>query len=228
MKINCAKDRYEFLVYRLLRERLEAGDLFCRDSVRFRSFEDDLISDHKWRDKDRLIDLTGLSILKQPIQEHLDSLEQESEDLIGRVNQRIESGDNKHFKVKKHGSQTRWSLPYPDGPEETHSSLFDKIEQVDIGSVLDFVNCQCNWMDSLEHVLHRYVKQEADKRAIIASLLAVGDQYGAWHDGANIRISDTTLSRLRRIISSVSKHSEKPTTASPTPSRRCPCSDITI
>ena len=37
-------DRYEFLVYRLLRNGLEAGDIFCRDSVRIRSFEDDLVS----------------------------------------------------------------------------------------------------------------------------------------------------------------------------------------
>jgi hypothetical protein len=35
------RDRYEFMVYRLVRERLEAGDLYCRDSARFRSFEDD-------------------------------------------------------------------------------------------------------------------------------------------------------------------------------------------
>ena len=33
-------DRYEFLVYRLLRDRLEAGDIFCRESLRFRSFDD--------------------------------------------------------------------------------------------------------------------------------------------------------------------------------------------
>ncbi len=35
-------DRYEFLGSRLLRHGLEAGDVVCRDSVRFRSFEDDL------------------------------------------------------------------------------------------------------------------------------------------------------------------------------------------
>jgi len=48
-------DRYEFLGYRLLRNGLEAGDVFCRDSVRFRSFEDDLIDDERWKDKDNLI-----------------------------------------------------------------------------------------------------------------------------------------------------------------------------
>ena len=39
-------NRYEFLVYRLLRNGLESGDVFCRESVRFRSFEDDLLDDH--------------------------------------------------------------------------------------------------------------------------------------------------------------------------------------
>ena len=115
---------------------------FCRDSVRFRSFEDDLVDDQKWRDKDKLVDLTGLTVLKQPIKDHLDSLEQELEDLIDNVNHRIELGDNEHFKIKKNGPP-----------------LFDTLKQVDIGSVLDFVNRKCHWMDALEHVLHRYVKQ---------------------------------------------------------------------
>ena len=47
-------DRYEFLVYRLLRDRLEAGDVFCRDSVSFRRFEDDLLDDQRWQEKDRI------------------------------------------------------------------------------------------------------------------------------------------------------------------------------
>ena len=37
------RDRYEFMVYRQLRDGLEAGDLHCRDSARFRSFDDDLV-----------------------------------------------------------------------------------------------------------------------------------------------------------------------------------------
>ena len=35
------RDRYEFLIYRQLRKRLEAGDLYCPDSARYRRFEDD-------------------------------------------------------------------------------------------------------------------------------------------------------------------------------------------
>jgi hypothetical protein len=48
-------DRYEFLVYRLLRKSLEAGDIFCHDSVRFRSFEDDLLDEQRWQEKEKLM-----------------------------------------------------------------------------------------------------------------------------------------------------------------------------
>jgi hypothetical protein len=51
-------DRSEFLVYLLLRRRLESGDIFCRESVRFRSFEDDLLDDQRWQEKDALIATT--------------------------------------------------------------------------------------------------------------------------------------------------------------------------
>jgi len=34
-------DRYEFLVYRLVRNALEAGNVFVRESTEFRRFEDD-------------------------------------------------------------------------------------------------------------------------------------------------------------------------------------------
>ncbi len=48
-------DRYEFLVYSLVRQNIESGDVYLRDSERFRSFEDDLISDKQWANKDQLI-----------------------------------------------------------------------------------------------------------------------------------------------------------------------------
>jgi len=70
-------DRYEFLVYRLLRNALLAGDIFCRDSVRFRSFDDDLVDLKLWQqEKEKLIADSNLAILKQPISDQLATLEQ--------------------------------------------------------------------------------------------------------------------------------------------------------
>ena len=64
-------DRYEFLLYRLLRNALEAGDVFLQDSNEFRRFEDDLISDERWKDKTSLLKETGAPLLLTPIEETL-------------------------------------------------------------------------------------------------------------------------------------------------------------
>ena len=186
-------DRYEFLVYRLLRNGLEAGDVVCRDSVRFRSFEDDLLDDQTWQDKEKLIEETSLPLLKEPIEEHLAELEQWLEARLVEVNQRIASGDNTHFEIKKRGSQVRWTLPYPRSHDPVNHPIFDGLKQVDIGSVLHFVNQHCHFMDAFDHVLGRYSKQEADDHTITACLIAWGTNMGLGRMGDSSDIGYQSL-----------------------------------
>jgi hypothetical protein len=107
--------------------------------VRFRSFEDDLIDDQQWQAKATLVDNTGLSILQQPIAEHLASLGRQLEERIVAVNQRIADGANPHFQIKRQGQRVRWTLQYPRGSEGVNHPVFDTLRQVDISSVLAFV-----------------------------------------------------------------------------------------
>jgi hypothetical protein len=139
-------DRYEFLIYRLLRDRLEAGDIFCRESLRFRSFEDDLLDDRQWQEKDQLLAETGLPILTQPIAEHLAALEQQLEDRIAVVNQRIAAGENPHFQLTRRGRQVHWTLEYPSGQDPVNHPFFEQLRQVEISSVLHFVHRQCHFL----------------------------------------------------------------------------------
>lgn len=171
-------NRYEFLVYRLLRKGLEAGDIFCRASVRFRSLEDDLLDNKMWQRKDELIVNTGLSILKQPIRDHLAMLEQILENSIAEVNQRIASGLNEHVQIKKRGQNVRWTLTYPSNDEPVNHPFFDAIKQVEISSVLHFVNEKCRFMDVFQHILSRYGKQKADVVTIAACIIAWGTNTG--------------------------------------------------
>jgi TnpA family transposase len=171
-------DRYEFLVYRQLRNGLESGDVFCRDSVRFRSLEDDLIDEPQWQQKAALISKTGLTILNQPIQDHLAELEQRLEARILEVNRRLSTGKNEHFEIKKRGAQVRWTLHSPGANDPINHPLFDSLHQVNIGSVLHFVNQQCQFLDAFEHLLGRYTKQDADERTLMASLIAWGTNMG--------------------------------------------------
>jgi TnpA family transposase len=183
-------DRYEFLVYRLLRNGLEAGDIFCRDSVRFRSFEDDLLDEEQWQRKEELIASTGLSILQEPIGEHLDWLEQLLERRLLEVNRRIASGENKQFRRKRSG---RWTLPTPRERTAVNHPLFEVLPDVNIQTVLRFVNRRTRFMDAFEHVLHRYSKTEADDDVISACLLAWGTNMGLGRMGT---ISDVVYATL--------------------------------
>ena len=91
------RSRYEFLVYRQVRQALDAGEVFCRDSVQFRSFEDDLVDDTRWQAKATLLAESGAPRLLEPIQAHLAALEAELEDRLTTVNARILAGENSSF-----------------------------------------------------------------------------------------------------------------------------------
>jgi len=107
-------DRYEFHTYRLLKQGLDAGNIHCKDSVRFRSLEDDLISAERWhRDKETLLAQLELPILTMPVEEHLAKLRMQLEARLIEVNQRIAAGDNEHFKLKRRRGQDGFALRYP-------------------------------------------------------------------------------------------------------------------
>jgi TnpA family transposase len=178
-------DRYEFLLYRQLRNGMEAGDIFCRDSIRFRSIEDDLIEEALWcNHKDKLIAEAGLDILQQPIEQHLAELKEQLETRLIEVNRRIATGENEHFKLKGGG---RWTLEYPADDEETNHPFFDQWPQTDINSVLRFADRQCRFMDAFTHRLDRFGKQSSDKSDLIACFVGWGSNTGLLRMG---QISD--------------------------------------
>jgi TnpA family transposase len=172
-------NRYEFQVYRQLRDRLEAGDIYCRDSTRFRSFEDDLIDTTTWRNqKTALIKRARLPILEQPIEEHLACLEKELETLISDVNQRVSSGENTHIKMGNKRSKTAWQLPYQVNDEGINHFIYNGLSQIDIVQVLGFANQQCGFTTAFEHVLDRNVTSDLDTRTLFAALIAWGTNAG--------------------------------------------------
>jgi len=137
-------DKYEFLVYRLLRNHIEAGDVFVSDSLRFRSFEDDLIPLNTWQDnKAKILKEADIPGLAKPITELLQDLETELETKYEEVNRRILSGENVHIKLAKRRGDITWSLPYSREEDTVNNPFFDRLPQISIASLLQFVDCRC-------------------------------------------------------------------------------------
>ena len=172
-------DRYEILVYRLLRNGLESGDIFFKDSGRYKSFEDDLIDLARWRNKEQLLKQLSLPVLSEPIEQQLEKLKQTLESKLAEVNRRILEGENKHIKVTGSKGNRKWYLVYEKKPDDPATNEFyENIPQVGVGKVLNFVNQHCQFLQAFEHVLGRYVKKEADHQAIIACIIAFGTNNG--------------------------------------------------
>ena len=106
-------DRYEFMVYRLLRDALESGDMFVNHSNEFRRFEDDLISDARWEAKEAVLAEIAQPIIQTPIEQTLASFRGILKARFDEVNQRISEGVNQHIKVTGQGGKKRWNLIYP-------------------------------------------------------------------------------------------------------------------
>ena len=188
-------DKYEFLVYRLLRNRLEAGDIYVSDSLRFRSFDDDLIPKETWkRDKGRILQDIDAPLLFQPMAEVLKDMEKELEAKYEEVNRRILSGENPHVKLsKKKNGEVTWTLPYVGNEETVNNPFFDEVPQVPIAPLLQFVDSRCQCLDAFTHILQRYVKTPLDRHAVVACLIAYGTNIGLGKMGAISDMSYQTL-----------------------------------
>jgi hypothetical protein len=173
-------DLYEFLVYRLVRNALEAGDLYVADSTEFRRFEDDLISDTRWHDKDAVLREVGAPILMAPIEETLAAFRQELDAKFEAVNQNIDSGRNQHIKITGAGEKRRWTLKSPAAEEPTESPFYSRLPAIGIADLLWFVAASTGFMDGFTHVLDRYVKHDADARGLLACIVAMGTNMGLW------------------------------------------------
>jgi TnpA family transposase len=191
-------DRYEFLIYRLLRNALEAGDVFVKDSIEFRRFEDDLISDARWQDKDAVLREIGAPILLTPIKETLKTLHEKLEARFDAVNQRINNGQNAHIKLNGAADKRRWTLIYPSAEESVNNQFYSELPGVGIADLLWFVAGDTGFLGTFSHVLDRYVKHDPDSREILASIVAMGTNMGLWKMAEVSGLSHTSMSTTAR------------------------------
>ena len=192
-------DRYEFFVYRQLLQRLESGDLFCRVSTRYRSLEDDLLTDLQWKRRDVLIAESGLADIQRPIRQHLADLEQQLEERIASVNRRVKDGDNETVIVNEQAKRKRWKLTYAAQPRLMNHPFFDPLPLIDVHTLMHVVHQHTGYLDKFDHLLHRYAAREADIQTLVAAIVAWGTNLSLGRMG---EISDLSAAALTGVSDS--------------------------
>lgn len=171
-------DRYEFLVYRLLRNALESGDIFVTNSHEFRQFEYDLISDVRWKDKATLLAEIDAPLLLAPISHTLEIFRQALATRYSAVNQRIADSLNQHIKIAGQGEKKRWKLVYPTEKVQTNHAFYAQLPSIAIADLLRFVVKETGFLEAFSHVLGRHAKSMPNLREILACVVAFGTNMG--------------------------------------------------
>ena len=196
-------DRYEFSVYLKLKEALDAGEVFVKDSINYRCLEDELIQKDIWRhDKDKLLKKINSKLLLMNIDDILKKLKDDLNDAYRKVNRNILNGKNKHIKIvsenKKTGNVT-WKLPYKKEDDGINNPFYEHIPTRDISNILHYVSERVDFMKHFIHILPRYSKTELNKDALFAASIAKATGLGI---RKMAEICDVKLSDLEIVESS--------------------------
>jgi TnpA family transposase len=185
--------QYEFYIYSLLKNGLEAGDIYYSSSTRFKSFEEDLITDEELDNSQHLIKSLNLPLLEMPMAERLKSLKERLETKYIEVNEKIKRGDHE-LKFSTKNKTISWHLPYKKQEDNTNNFFYEKLPQISIISVLQFVNQHCGFLDSFKHIQAQYSKRVPDLSSLIACLISYGERFG---HSKMANISDMKIHQLR-------------------------------
>ncbi|MFZ3141194.1 Tn3 family transposase [Polaromonas sp.] len=173
--IGLRSDRYEFWVYRQLRKRLDAGDIYLDDSVQHRRFADDLVSMQAKADA-----LKALYIpwLRQPVDQTLDALFVELDTQWRAFDSELRSGKLKHLEFDPVKQTLMWHRPKADKDKQLQQGFYAKLQARDVADVFRFVNERCNFLSAMTPLQPRYAKKVADADSLMAVIIAQAMNHG--------------------------------------------------
>lgn len=188
---NVDVNKLEFLIYLLSKNGLEAYDLFVKDSIQFLSFEDDLVDDDVWSNKELLIKDLDFPYLHKDIDDILYSLENELNQKLETVNKRIQKGQNRHIKTEKVGNKIKWRLPYDRIDPVGNHSFYNRFPQTELVDIFAFVDKKVDFLSCFAHFSGRHFN--SDIRAITAAIISFATNNGLTKMSSMSDISYRTL-----------------------------------
>lgn len=186
--------RFETLLYKLIYDGIESGNLNFPESQEYRSLDDDLIGDKEWENKEKIIAGIELPKIQRPPRELFAQLVDTLETKLDDVSKSIGDEDNQNVIFSDKGGKTKWTLPYTNTGTLFNNPFYERFPQVGIALLIDYVNNNTEFLSCFKHIQSKYKKSELDQNNLIACIVACGTNYGL-HKMASI--SDRSLDRLR-------------------------------
>ena len=167
--------RYEFMLYWRLQQALTAGKVFVKDSINHRSLEDELIPLDVWeKDKETILRKLNQPLLLMPIKELLALLKSELTERYEIVNNNIQSGKNKHIKIRDNGREVYWTLPYKKREDAVNNPFYKQFTPVNIAELLQSVVEKVELEKTMTKIQPSHTQPTRNRDDFIACLVANG------------------------------------------------------
>jgi len=176
--IELNKNKYEFFVYKCLKERFEAGDIFIKDSINFRSLEDDLVDEEVMQQSDKIIKMLQIKGLEKSIEDVLIELEERLEAKYSSVNKNILDGNNSYVKINPTNKKYAWETSKDQYDFYQNNNFYQQLTQTNIINIIKFVDTHSSFLKVFTHILEKNIKTKTDNINIIASIIAMGTNIG--------------------------------------------------
>lgn len=181
--ISLRGERYEFWVYRQLRKRLDAGDVYLDDSIQHRHFADELVSLEHQADVLKELDIPWL---RQPFDVTLTTLFAELHTQWKYFNRELRQGKLKHLDFDPDKQTLTWHRPKASKDEALQKGLYAELPARDMTDIFRFVNKQCHFLKAMVPLQPRYAKKIADEDSLMATIMAQAMNHG------NFKMADTS------------------------------------
>ena len=190
---NVNAGRYEWLLYLLIPNKLK-GQLHVPGVVKYRALSDDLVSNTRWKAKNKLITQSMLPRIQEKPNRLMSSFDEELQQKLDHVTTRIDNGDNQNIIMKIQKGKVKWKLPSTGSKKALNNPFFEKIKPINIAEVLRYIDQETKLFDCFDHVLPVQAKSRSSVDDIVAVIIGNGTNYGVY---GMAHISDRNYKQLQ-------------------------------
>jgi TnpA family transposase len=167
-------DRYEFWLYRQIRKRLEAGELYLDDSLQHRHLSDELVSVEEKAD---ILAQMDIPFLRQPIEQQLKTLTRELHRQWMAFNKELKQGKLAHLAFDHETQKLSWRKQDVRQSDNV-TDFYSQLPCCELTDIFRLVNQQCRFLSVLTPLQPLYVKKDADADSLMAVIMAQAMNHG--------------------------------------------------
>lgn len=167
-------ERYEFWLYRQIRKRLEAGELYLDDSLQHRHLSDELVSIEEKAD---VLAQMDIPFLRKSIEQQLNALTRELHQEWMAFNRELKQGKLAHLAFDHETQKLSWRKQDVRQSDNV-TNFYSQLPFSELTDVFRFVNQQCRFLLALTPLQPLYVKKGADADSLMAVIMAQAMNHG--------------------------------------------------